>query len=89
MFQWKRRAAMIVEDYEAIGRRAAALKLRCALRQGRPIGECWCYGAAPNGAHLPCPERYCPDAPISGAGDPFAEIRARIDKLFGPPFYAR
>jgi hypothetical protein len=75
---------MLVEDYEAIEKRASALRLRCAIRQSRPVTECWCYGQGRNGAHLPCP-----DAPTSKAEDPLAPVRTRIKQLFGSPFWSR
>jgi hypothetical protein len=73
---------MIVEDYEALGKRARALRLRCAVKQGHPVVECWCYCQGRDGAHLPCP-----DAPMPRAEDPLAVVRARIKQLFGPPFW--
>jgi hypothetical protein len=75
---------MIVEDYQAIDKRARALRLRCAVQQGRAVAECWCYCQGRNGTHLPCP-----DAPMPHAEDPVARLRARFRELFGPPFWAR
>jgi hypothetical protein len=75
---------MIVEEYEAIEKRARALRLRCAIKQSRPVTECWCYCQGRNGAHLPCP-----DAPRPKAEDPLATVRARIMQLFGSSFWNR
>jgi hypothetical protein len=73
---------MIVEDYEALQKRARALRLRCAVKESRPVAECWCYMQGRGGAHLPCP-----DAPMPETEDPLGDVRARIRQLFGPPFW--
>jgi|GEM_PF-5608859 hypothetical protein len=73
---------MIIEDYAAIAARAQALRLDCALRQGRPVSACWCFRQGPGGTNLPCP-----GAPIAPAADPLDPVRARVRALFGPPFW--
>jgi hypothetical protein len=74
----------IVDNAEAIRARLQALHMRCAVRQSRPVAECWCYCQGLGGAHLPCP-----DAPLPPPGDPLAELREHCRRCGVAPFWHR
>ena len=51
--------ARAADDFATIRQRMNALRLqrdgKCAIREGKPSTDCWCYGAGPDGKTLPCP----------------------------------